>query len=129
MPEMLRVFKALADGTRLRIIRLLRERDLCVCEIVFILGLAQSRRSHPLRILREAGLVEDTRDGQWIIYRLSPGSRAMIVDLLDIVAGGQPGPAREWAADRRMLKACLEKGFRKRRPAAAESGREAPGSI
>ncbi len=75
--DMLRVFKALSERTRLRIVRLLMEQELCVCEMMFVLGLAQSRLSHQLRILRDAGLVEDMRDGQWIIYRISPGIRAI----------------------------------------------------
>ena len=98
MIDMLRVFKALSDRTRLRIVRLLLEQDLCVCEMMFVLGLAQSRLSHQLRILRDAGLVEDTRDGQWIIYRMPPQARATIAPLL---AAFSPPTARAAAGSGR----------------------------
>gem|GEM_PF-853278 len=78
MPDILRVFKSLADPTRLRIVRLLLQQDLCVCELMFVLEMAQSRVSHQLRILRDASLVEDVRDGQWIIYRLPDNVRTTI---------------------------------------------------
>lgn len=61
---------ALADGKRLRILDSLRGGEACVCELQDALGLAQSLLSHHLRVLREAGLVEDRRDGRWIYYSL-----------------------------------------------------------
>jgi len=66
-----RVFKALADETRLRIINLLRVREMCVCEITVALGLTQPTASHHLRILEGAGLVEDLRKGKWVFYKTS----------------------------------------------------------
>lgn len=129
MIEMLKVFKALSDRTRLRIIRLLMARELCVCEMMYVLGLAQSRLSHQLRILRDAALVEDMRDGQWIIYRISPGSRATIAELLAVFAKDQAHRPDEEAADRKKLKDCLAKGFRKKKAPAAEIGPETSGSI
>jgi ArsR family transcriptional regulator len=63
MKDTLKILKALADPTRLRIISLLLRRDLCVCELMFILKMEQSRISHQLRILRDADLVEDKREG------------------------------------------------------------------
>jgi ArsR family transcriptional regulator len=119
MADALRTLKALADRSRLRIIRLLLERDLCVCEMMFVLDLAQSRLSHQLRILRDAGLVEDTRDGQWIIYRISPGRRALIADVMAVFAKNPSRRPDEAAADRKKLKACLDKDFRKKRGPAA----------
>jgi ArsR family transcriptional regulator len=124
MIEMLQVFKALSDRTRLRIVRLLLHQDLCVCEIMYVLGLAQSRLSHQLRILRDAGLVEDTRDGQWIIYRVSPGSRATIARLLAVFAKDRAHSPDEEAGDRKKLKECLEKGFRRKKAPAAAIGPE-----
>jgi ArsR family transcriptional regulator, arsenate/arsenite/antimonite-responsive transcriptional repressor len=110
--DMLRVFKSLSDRTRLRIIGLLLEGDLCVCELTFILGMAQSRVSHQLRILRDAGLVEDTRDGQWIIYRIPPRARAKIVPLLEIFPRRAGESAWPETADRRKLKICRKDGIR-----------------
>ncbi len=65
------VFKALSDETRIRILKLLEKRELCVCELTEILGSAQSTVSRHLRILKDAGLVDDMRDGLWVNYRLS----------------------------------------------------------
>lgn len=76
------IFKALADETRLRILNLLRQREICVCEIVDVLGLNQSKVSRHLATLKHAGLVSCRRDGPWIYYALTPlsddlGSRLM----------------------------------------------------
>ena len=65
-----RMFKALADENRLRILHLLQRKELCVCEIVRILGISQSRASRHLAYLKNAGLVEDRREGVWIYYTL-----------------------------------------------------------
>lgn len=65
-----RMFKALADENRLRILHLLQQRELCVCEIVKILGISQSKASRHLAYLKNAGLVEDRREGVWIYYTL-----------------------------------------------------------
>ena len=125
--DMLRVFKSLSDRTRLRIISLLLEGDLCVCELTFILGMAQSRVSHQLRILRDAGLVDDTRDGQWIIYRLPPSARAKVVPLLRIFSGRAGRAAWPEAADRRKMKICQREGIRKKKcpPRQDRAGRAA----
>ncbi len=70
MQELVRIFKALGDDNRLRIVKMLQDHPLCVCEVTDTLGIAQSCVSRHLRLLKDAGLVEDVRDGQWIIYRL-----------------------------------------------------------
>jgi ArsR family transcriptional regulator len=66
-----KLFKALADRNRLRIIKMLEARPLCVCEITYVMGIAQSSVSRHLAILRDAGLLEDCKTGQWTIYSLS----------------------------------------------------------
>jgi len=65
------LFRALADETRLRILNLLCRRELCVCQIVEILGMGQSKVSRHLAYLRNAGLVRDRRDGLWMHYSLA----------------------------------------------------------
>lgn len=65
-----RLFRALADETRLRIIALLSHGELCVCHIQEVLKLPQPNVSRQLGVLRAAGLVEDRRDGTWVHYRL-----------------------------------------------------------
>jgi len=72
MKLLLKTLKALADGNRLRIIRLLLDRPRCVCELQKALGITQPSVSKHLRILEEAGLVDKTRSGQYIDYHLAP---------------------------------------------------------
>jgi len=72
MKKMGKLFRALADETRLRIYLLLLKGELCVCELVDILNMEQSRISHSLRVLREASLVDGRREGKWIIYSVNP---------------------------------------------------------
>lgn len=66
-----RVFKAFSDRNRARILKMLEEHELCVCQIREVLGLKQSTVSKHLSILKKAGLVEDRRDGTWAFYSLS----------------------------------------------------------
>ena len=66
-----KVFKTLSDPTRVRILRLLEQEELIVGELMDILGMAQSRVSRHLAILREAGVLSDRRDGTFVAYRLA----------------------------------------------------------
>jgi ArsR family transcriptional regulator len=65
-----RLFKALGDETRLRIVALLSHGELCVCHLERALGLSQPNVSRQLGILRAAGVVADRRQGNWVYYRL-----------------------------------------------------------
>jgi len=67
-----RLFRALADETRLRIVALLAQGELCVCHIERALAMKQSTVSRQLSVLRAGGLVDSRRDGSWIYYRLVP---------------------------------------------------------
>jgi ArsR family transcriptional regulator len=64
-------FHALSDPTRIEIIALLQDGERCVCELMDVLDSAQSRLSFHLRVLKEAGLVTDRRDGRWVYYTLN----------------------------------------------------------
>jgi ArsR family transcriptional regulator, arsenate/arsenite/antimonite-responsive transcriptional repressor len=66
------LFHALSDETRVRILSLLRGGERCVCDLQADLGAAQSRLSFHLRVLRQAGLVADRREGRWAYYRIVP---------------------------------------------------------
>ena len=70
--DLQRIFKILSDATRIRILGLLEREELVVQELMDVLGMAQSRVSRHLAILREAHLVEDRRDGTYVSYRLAP---------------------------------------------------------
>jgi len=70
----IKVMKALSDPSRVKVIKALEVRELCVCELRAVLGLAQPTVSKHLKILEEAGLVVSRKEGQWVHYRLSPSS-------------------------------------------------------
>jgi len=65
--------KAVADETRLRILCAVRQQELCVCQLVDLLGLAQSTVSKHMGILHRARLVDSRRDGRWMLYRAATG--------------------------------------------------------
>ena len=112
MKNALRIFNALSDSTRLRIILLLLERDLCVCELLFVLKMSQSRISHQLRILRDAGLVEDKRESQWMIYGIPAQTKKSLRIMLRAFSLGDPSTAGEIKGDRDNLRIYLRKGIR-----------------
>jgi ArsR family transcriptional regulator len=66
-----KVFKALADSIRLRILGLLSSREMCVCEVMVALDLTQPTASHHLRILENVGLVNDRKEGKWVFYSIA----------------------------------------------------------
>ena len=66
-----RFFKALAEETRLRILKLLEVREMCVCEVMVALGLTQPTASHHLGILENVGLVKDRKEGKWVFYSIA----------------------------------------------------------
>jgi len=68
-----RVMKALRDPNRIKIVKMLQHRMLCVCELKSALGLSQPNTSKHLKILEDAGLVESYKDGLWVNYRLADG--------------------------------------------------------
>jgi DNA-binding transcriptional ArsR family regulator len=69
-----RLFKALADTTRLKIMMLLDIREMCVCEIMVALDLTQPTASHHLGILEAVDFVKDRREGKWVFYSLKDKS-------------------------------------------------------
>jgi DNA-binding transcriptional ArsR family regulator len=66
-----KVFKALADENRLRILSLLKTHEMCVCEVMVALDLTQPTASHHLRILENVGLVKDRKEGKWVFYSIA----------------------------------------------------------
>ena len=86
--------RALADPIRLRMVRLIGEREQCVCHLTESLGLSQASISHHVAVLKRAGLVEDRRDTRWTYYRLSPASTALLRRSVDeLLEVGQVAPA------------------------------------
>ncbi len=75
-----RLFKALGDANRLKILMLLTEREMCVCEVMITLGMTQSNASHHLAILERADLVKNRREGKWVLYALSSPRVASLIE-------------------------------------------------
>ncbi len=87
MKPLMRALKALADPNRMRVMKMLQHKEMCVCELTEALGIAQPSVSRHMRILENADLVEQSREGLWVNYRwnASPGNpfaKAML-DQLD----------------------------------------------
>jgi ArsR family transcriptional regulator len=87
-----RVFHALSDPIRLRVVDLLRGGERCVCDLTGTLAMAQSKLSFHLKGLKEAGLVLDRKEGRWVYYRLNPERVAEVAGVLTDCCA----PGREW---------------------------------
>lgn len=87
MKAIIRLLSALADPTRLRLVRLLHRRELCVCELMDAVRLPQYTVSRHLRELRRVGVVEATRSGRWMHYRIggAAAQSALHQDLLKLL--------------------------------------------
>jgi len=81
--EMVGIFKLLADQTRLTMIALLKEQEMCVCDIVDILQTTQPNVSQHLKKLKLAGLVHETRRSQWMYYSLSIEDKPFLHELIN----------------------------------------------
>lgn len=92
MKDFNRVMKALSDPNRVRLLKMLQVRPLCVCEIQAILRIAQPTVSKHLKILEEAGLVTSSKDGLWVNYCLTSGEKNPYTATL-------LGNLRHWMAD------------------------------
>ncbi len=106
--DAVRILDALADPVRLRLLRLLRGQELCVCELVDVLRMPQYAISRHLQPLRKLGLVTARRDGRWMHYRLGPQAkdRGAWGDLLAILSRqleGNPLARRDDASLARRL--------------------------
>jgi len=83
MFEILNITKALSDENRVRALMMLAAGELCVCQIIEMLGLAPSTVSKHMSILRQAGLVETRKEGRWIYYRLADRKASKEREILD----------------------------------------------
>ena len=109
-----KMFRAFADRTRLRILHLLQDGELCVSDIISILKVPQAKASHHLNYLRRAGLVDVRKEGLWSFYKLVPAQTPFHQKLLECL--GQcftdvPGLAadRERAAKIKASGGCCPK--------------------
>lgn len=81
-------FRALADETRWRVVRLVMDRALCVCELADILGMPQSSVSSHVQVIRKAGLLESERRGKWTYFRIHPKHLPLLRRILDSFPAG-----------------------------------------
>lgn len=108
MRDLIAITKALADENRLRAIGLLEGRELCLCQIVEVLGLASSTVSRHMSILHQARLVETRKDGRWAYFRLTDEDASeVVVDALTMVLAGL-AKDRQAKLDKKQLKAVLK---------------------
>jgi DNA-binding transcriptional ArsR family regulator len=106
--DLLAITKALADENRLRALALLDGNELCLCQIVEVLGLASSTVSRHMSILHQARLVETRKQGRWAYFRLAEGDAPRAAqDAIDMVLANL-STDRQGKADQRALKAVLK---------------------
>ena len=102
MKDFLKVMKALSDPNRVKIIKMLQHKEMCVCEMQATLQIAQPSVSKHLKILENAGLVTPHRDGMWVNYQLTDGSSSPY-------AASLLGNLRHWLEDDLELTEIVEK--------------------
>src|ERR671913_2275627 len=90
-----RLFHALSDSTRLSILQRLRFGERCVCDLTDAMDAAQSRLSFHLKVLKEAGLVTDRREGRWMYYTLNPDTLGEIADVIESLASAPSAAERK----------------------------------
>jgi len=104
MRETTNIYKALSDTSRLRILMMLKEKALCVCEMTDILGLANSTVSKHLSILRNANLIQDEKDGRWVNYRLARPEESRDIDFVLTRLAQQLADDKQIALDKNKLR-------------------------
>ncbi len=105
MQQLVDVFKALSDETRLRILNLVSEHECCVCEVMQALDISQTRASRNLGILRDAGFLKMRKTGLWSYYTISDqGMGISPIELVNYVKGSLAGNAQATADLERLKK-------------------------
>ena len=89
------MFKALGDETRLAIVQMLLGKELCVCDVLDAFDMSQPTISHHLKILRQAGIVQDERQGKWIYYSLNPLAFKLLAGVIDVIRNKADGRERK----------------------------------
>jgi ArsR family transcriptional regulator len=100
MEDLLLVFKALSEETRLRILKLLENRELCVCDIVAALDMVQPKVSFHLNALKEAGFLKDRKQGRWTHYRVDDSDffrRSLLLSVFERISKDGAGDSKRLA--------------------------------
>ncbi len=103
-------FKALSDETRIRILKLLLERECCVCEVMQALDISQSRASRNLGILQHAGFIKARRDGLWVVYSIDDKGMSVYSEALIGVVRNSLDEDETMSLDRERLKQAVRVG-------------------
>jgi ArsR family transcriptional regulator len=111
MEEFLKPFKALSDETRLRMLNILTAQECCVCEVMQVLGISQTRASRNLKILEEAGFLQARRDGTWVYYSLNDDSVKNFAAALAKITGHFTTRSPLFKKDRKHLKKAKRLGL------------------
>jgi ArsR family transcriptional regulator len=82
LSEILPCFRALSDPIRLNVIKLLQEREMCVCDICDVLQIKQPKLSFHLKALRESGLLNTRQQGRWVYYSINPARFEVVINYL-----------------------------------------------
>lgn len=112
MQDIIKHLKALSDPTRLRIVLLLVKEELCVCELETVLAVEQSRLSHALRALSNAGLIEERREGRWIFYKGSANLSHTLAEYLEDSMHGNPYILKDRRNARKLIESAKPSGKR-----------------
>lgn len=91
--EISALLKALADPVRMEVVQVLMGGERCVCELTEVLGLAQSRLSFHLKVMRQAGLLQAREEGRWVYYKLRPGAFTLLRSWLEMMEQVPQSPA------------------------------------
>lgn len=105
MQDLMNILKAMSEETRLRILKLLENGELCVCDIVAALGMIQPKVSFHLAVLKEAGFIKDRKQGKWTHYSIDDSDffrRFLLVSVLERI------PKEVAAGDRKRLVSFIE---------------------
>jgi DNA-binding transcriptional ArsR family regulator len=108
MKKYLKIFSALSDKTRLRLYMILSEGELCVCELTCALDMEQSRISHSLKVLKEAGLINSRKIGKWMFYsiQLNKDNKWLFREIKENIG--------ILAKDKQMLAKCKDENIREK---------------
>ncbi|RJQ53334.1 MAG: ArsR family transcriptional regulator [Nitrospiraceae bacterium] len=91
MQELISVFKALSDETRLKMLKVFQKGEICVCDLVSVLDTSQPRISFHLNVLKEAGLIKDRKQGKWVHYSIDDSDmfrRFLVLSAMEKIPDG-----------------------------------------
>jgi ArsR family transcriptional regulator, arsenate/arsenite/antimonite-responsive transcriptional repressor len=111
MDNLIKAAKALSDETRLRMLSILLQRECCVCEVMQVLNISQTRASRNLNILYKAGFLKLRKEGLWVLYSIDESMPVSLAEIVEAVRKALKNN-RTAARDRERLKKAKRVGVR-----------------